>query len=290
MKPHSLLRITESLYDTPLLISRATFRNIEKYLDVRNAGLMKMPKSKPKCDEPEGEDDCEFEESIVDNGLDDKRGIGVIDINGPLTFKRTGWEAACGGISYEQILDELEDLIEGGATKVVMQINSGGGEAFGCFESADKVRSMCDEAGVTLYSYVLGSACSAAYALACVSDYVVANKYSEVGSLGVLISLCDDSKQLEQAGIKMVYVTAGKEKIPYAEDGSFRPEFLADLQDKVEYLYSEFAAHVSKYTGLSTEEIIGTQAKVFMAKDALPLGLINQIMNQDEFIQYIIRN
>lgn len=283
MSAHKLLKLTQKLYLTPHLISTKSFNAIESYLNSRNAGMMPLVPSAP-CEE-----DCENESGYESSeGLDDLRGVGVIDIIGSLTNKSTGWEAMCGGCSYESILEQAEELAEYGATTIILNIDSGGGEAYGAFECANDLRALCDTNNIKLITYVQGCAASAAYLLACVADEVICNPHGETGSIGVLISLCDRSKQLEMEGLKPVFVTAGKEKIPFTEDGSFRPAFLADLQTKVDFLYSEFVTHVSEYTGVSEEDIQNTEAKTFLAKDALQIGLINKIMTNREFVKYIV--
>lgn len=276
MSKHSLFRLTQKLYNQPHLISQNSFKNIESYLELRNSGMM-LPMQPEVPEVPEEPDD-----------LDDIEGIGVIEICGPLTDKKTGWEAMCGGCSYESILDQAEDHIENGCSTIILNISSGGGSSFGAFECANDLRAMCDEANIKLISYVQDCAASAAYLIACVADEVVCNPYGETGSIGVLISLTDKSKHMEQEGIKPIFITAGDEKIPYAEDGSFRPEFLADLQSKVDFLYGEFISHVANYTNMSEEEVKATQAKTFLAKDAINIGLINKIMTNKEFVKYIV--
>ena len=146
---------------------------------------------------------------------------------------------------------------------------------------------MCDDAGVYVHAYVDECAASAAYAWACAADEVICHPMGEVGSIGVLVCLTDYSKAMEQQGIKEIYIFAGDNKVPYAEDGSFKQSFLDDLQTKVDMLYEEFTGHVSKYTGLYTEAVKNTKASMFVAKEALSLGLINKIMNYEEFTNYV---
>ena len=277
MARHSLFRLSQKLQNTPHLIEKKSFDSLASYLNSRNTNLMMLPQSPEQPDDEEDEPD----------DLDDIGGIGILNISGPLTYKETGWEAMCGGCSYETILEQAEEYIQAGATSIVMVIDSGGGEAYGCFESAEQLRSMCDEEGIPLIAYIDGCACSAAYGLACVADEVIVNPYGEAGSIGVLICLTDDSKYMEQEGFKNIYISAGKEKIPYNEDGTFKTEFLDDLQTKVDVLYEAFCSHVSKYTGLSIDDVKSTEAKVYMAQDAMSRGLVNKIMTNVEFVNYI---
>lgn len=278
---HSLFKLTQKLYGVPHLVNKQSFNSITSYLNSRNVQGMKLIPS------PMSEDDSD-EIGEEPDDLDDINGVGIINISGPLTNKSTGWEMMCGGCSYESIMEQCEELIEDGATCIVMVMDSGGGEAYNVFEAANNIRTQCDEAGIPLYAYVDGCSASACFALAVVADEIICNPFGDVGSIGVLVCLEDSSKQDEMNGIKYLYVTAGKEKIPYAEDGSFRPEFIDDLQYKVDFLYEAFCDHVASYTGLSVEDVKNTEAKTFIAQDALKLGLINQIMTNEQFVDYIL--
>lgn len=275
MKAHVLTRLLNSLYNTPHLADQKTFDVVTSYLTNRNKfGMMKLDN--------------------VENGTEDKDedfspeiGVGVLKIYGPLTYKPVASLCGDGGCSYEDILEDTAEMIDAGVTTIVMDIDSGGGEAYGAFETASELRKMCDAAGVTLIAYNDGCMASAAYALGCAADEVISNPYAETGSIGVLISLLNDSKALEQEGYTRTFISAGASKIPFAADGSWREGFLEDLQTKVDSLYGDFISHVSEYTGLSASAIKATEAKMFMADEALSLGLINQIMTRSQFTDYI---
>jgi len=264
-------RLTSDLYNKPHLISVEAFSAITSYLELRNTGML-----------------AQVETVSADLDKPSQVGkIGLINIHGSLTNKPV--ESLCGatGTSYAGLMDQMLELIGVGCKKIVFDISSGGGEAFNCFQTADAIRQMADENGVYLISYVQDCAASAAYALCVLSDEVVAHPQGQVGSIGVLIALMNNSKALENAGYKRTFVTAGANKIPFDADGEFRDEFLAGLQEQVDELYEEFVAHVSKYTGLSTDEIKATEASMFRAKKAQELGLINSIMTNEEFAQYL---
>lgn len=278
MKAHKLQRLLSSIYGKPLLISKSGFQSISGYLNSRNAQLMVFP------------DDGEEIKLVPAPIMDENSGISVIEIRGPLTYRTSGWEALCGGYSYEMLLEDAAEAIESGSKTIVIDCDSGGGEAFGCFESADELRNMCDDNGVTLYGYVDGSACSAMYGIICVCDEVIANPMSEVGSIGVLIALYNDSKALEMEGYERIFITDGTDKVPFDSNGQFKDSFLEDLQKRVSELGDEFRDHVSQYTQISVEDLKKTQAKVYNAEDALSMGLINKIQTRSEFVSYVLSN
>jgi ClpP class serine protease len=265
-------RLTSDLYNKPHLISAEAFSAITSYLELRNAGMLAQ---------------VETVSADLDKSAQVGK-IGLINIHGSLTNKPV--ESLCGatGTSYAGLTSQMSELIEAGCKTVVFDISSGGGEAFNCFQTADAIRQMADENEVYLISYVQDCAASAAYALCVMSDEVVCHPQGQVGSIGVLIALMNNSKALEKAGLTRTFVTAGANKIPFDANGDFRDEFIESLQEQVNELYGEFVAHVSKYTGLSVEEIKATEASMFRANKAMELGLINSIMTNEAFAEYLI--
>lgn len=272
---HELARLRSKLFDTPLLVETKSFESILNYLDKRCEGTVEVNK--------EAAEEYSMHGTLYykDNGL------GVININGPLTNKSTGWEAFCGGTSYESIKEDFEALLEEGAKTIAFIVESGGGEAYGMMDTGNYLRRLADENGVKIVSYIDGLSASAAYGLTAISDEIISNKSSEIGSIGVLIRLMNDSKALEKEGYERTFITAGDEKIPFAADGSFRKEFIDDLQYKVDTLYQEFVEYVAEHRNISIEAVRNTQAKTFLAGDAVRLGLADKLMTQEEFYSYL---
>lgn len=272
---HELARLRSKLFDTPLLVETKSFESILNYLDKRCEGTVEVNK--------EAAEEYSMHGTLYykDNGL------GVININGPLTNKSTGWEAFCGGTSYESLKEDFEALLEEGAKTIAFIVESGGGEAYGMMDTGNYLRRLADENGVKIVSYIDGLSASAAYGLTAISDEIISNKSSEIGSIGVLIRLMNDSKALEKEGYERTFITAGDEKIPFAADGSFRKEFIDDLQYKVDTLYQEFVEYVAEHRNISIEAVRNTQAKTFLAGDAVRLGLADKLMTQEEFYSYL---
>lgn len=273
--PHSLYRLTASVFNRPHLITAEAFDVILNYLDTRNdAGIVKM------YDEYEDDPAPKQDKPYSD-------GLGVLRVNGSLTYKPVMTMCGESGTSYTSLINQVEEMAEAGVKTIVMEVTSGGGEAGHCFECANEIRSICDEHGIKLIGYADTLAASAAYALISVADEVIANPSASVGSIGCLIALLDTSKAMEKAGYKRIFVTSGESKVPFAEDGSFKQEFLDGLQEEVDRLNLEFATHVSEYTGLDTKTIMGFEAEVFNAQEALERGLVNKVMTVKQFTAYV---
>lgn len=276
MAAHSLARIKGSLVNVPHLIEQSSFNSVMEYINSRIEGNVVDVTPEAKSDEGFG----------GPMYAKDMR-TGFMNIEGPLTYRTTGWEALCGGTSYEMLKGDMEYFVEQEAKTVVMMVNSGGGEAHGMMDSANYIRKLADENGIKIIAYVDGMSASAAYGISAIADEIVMSSDSQVGSIGVLIQLMNNSKQLEMNGIERTFITAGEDKVPFAADGSFTDSFKERLQTQVDTLYEGFTSHVATHRGLDIKAVKGTQANVFMADEALELGLADTIMTVEEFYDYV---
>lgn len=275
---HRLHRLLTSVWNTPHLVTESALRPIVDYLQVRSlqANLIIMPEMEPTApsdndgDEPDQADD-----------------VGEIQIDGVLTYKPVVGMCGPMGVSYQGILEQAEELIESGVKTLIMTHSSPGGQASHCFTTALDLRSMCDEAGVKLITYIDTMSCSAALAIGVVADEVYIHPSAETGSIGCVVALMDQSKALAQAGLKPIFIASSPGKTAFNNDGSFSDSFLADVQEQVTNLGDQFAAHVSEFTGIPVEDIVAMDAKSFNAYDAVEVGLANAVMDHKQFLSYI---
>ncbi len=270
---HQLIRIREKLCNTPHLIQESSFEAILSYIDSRM------------------EEDFKPEDNISKNSrysFNKDIGVAVLNIDGPLTYKPvTMMGFDCGGTSYEQIKEDFTYLVDSGAKTIAFSVSSGGGEAFQMMPTARYLRKLADDNNVKIISFVEGLSASAAYGLTSISDEIVLSEGSEVGSIGVLVRLMNDSKALEKEGYERTFITAGAEKVPFEADGSFRKEFIEDIQDKVNTLYIEFTEFVAEHRNISVEAVRATQAKTFLPERAIELGLADKVMSIEDFYDYL---
>ena len=276
---HELVRIREKLVNTPLLVDTETFGSVVSYLNERNAGDTTVTPLARSDDNTDGYSRYVYNEDTQ---------TAVMTIEGPLTYRPvTFWGMDCGGTSYTNLKEDVESAIELGAKTIAWMVDSGGGEAHQMSDSAKYIRKILDAHGVQLITYVDGRSASAAYGLTAISDEVIASKDSELGSIGVLVQLINNSEAMKMNGYERTFITAGDDKIPYAEDGSWRKGFLDDLQTKVDVCYKDFTEHVAESRGISVETVKGTQARMFFAEDAVNLGLADKVMTPEEFYSYL---
>ncbi len=272
---HELLRLYEKVVSQPQMMEVAAFDRVASLLEDRNSGL--------------------YQAAIENKALGTSRQVtysedtktGIVDLSGPLTNHH--YVGMCGETptSYQGLVADFKTLLDAGATTIVLDTDSPGGEAYGVFETARQLRKMADEKGARILTYVDGMAASAAYALASVSDEIIMNPQAEVGSIGVVVKLRNANKAMKNMGVEDTYVYAGDSKIPFDAEGGFAESFLQDLQGKVDKLYGDFISHVAQMRGMDASAVQGTQAKTFMVEDALKLGLADKVMEVEEFYTYL---
>lgn len=270
---HSLHKLLAGITNTPQLITASAMKPIVEYLQLRNSPNFIL--------------DAANVAEIVKEEPEMVGGIGEIKVDGAISYQPVMGMCGPQGTSYSGILEQAEELIESGVDTILMTFSSPGGAAAHCFSTCEELRSMCDDAGVSLISYVDEQAASAALALSVVSDEVIIHPSATTGSVGCVCCIYDVSKAMEMEGIKPIYIASTPGKTPFEDDGSFSADFMSDLQEDVISLGNQFAQHVSKYTGLNVDDILAMDAKMFNADKALEVGLVTAVMDHKQFSAYM---
>lgn len=184
----------------------------------------------------------------------------------------------------EQLQHVLGDLVEldlkpGMLKAILLNINSPGGTA----EDSDAMLRMLLEfkrkMKIPVYAYVDGLCASGGFMAALAADKIVASTPSLIGSVGVILSPAFNfSQTMEKVGIQSMTIHAGKGK---DELDPFRPWTLdegAPMQRITNALYDRFISLVTTHRPRVTEdELRDVGAAVFMAKEALNRGYIDEI-------------
>lgn len=275
---HETFRFNNDIFSKPQLITASAYERVAQYLESRDGETVQlaveMNRNKPQRQE---------DGSVLLYG-----NTKVVRIDGTLTYRNMNTLCEV-GTSYQGLKKQADVIAANKDIKtVVLDCSSSGGAAFGCFAAAKYFHDTVKGAGKEIITFIDEMACSAAYAWACIADEVILNPEGEAGSIGVVIRLVDQSKALDKAGIKPIYITAGADKVPFNEDGSFKEDFLAKLQKSVDTLYTKFVNHVHTYrSNMSVEAIKATDANVYEADEALKLGLVDKLMESEEFYAYL---
>jgi signal peptide peptidase SppA len=139
-------------------------------------------------------------------------GIGVVAIEGPILRKADLFaKMFYGATSSEEIGDALQEISGRDDIKaVLLNIDSPGGTVAGTPELANAVSALDKKKPV--YAFSSGLMCSAAYWVASQARAIYATPSAQVGSIGVVQAVVDNSAALDRAGIKVEVFSVGKYK------------------------------------------------------------------------------
>ena len=134
--------------------------------------------------------------------------VAIVSVTGPIMRHGGMLADVSGATSDEQIRGALAAAAaDPRITSVVLNLDSPGGEASGASDTADAIRAL--DAVKPVVAYVGGMAASKGYWFASAARQIVASRDAHLGSIGVRISLVDESAADQQAGTKRIEIVSG---------------------------------------------------------------------------------
>lgn len=215
-------------------------------------------------------------------------GIEVIPVSGVLVSRGSHINACETMTSYEGLRSQLQRAVSDPMVEhIVLDIDSPGGAAVGAFELAEDIRAMTAQKPITglvnymAYSggYLIGSACTE----------LVVSKTSGVGSIGVIASHMDRSKQEEGMGVKVTTVFAGAHKNDLSPHEPLTEQSLAFLNDLVQESYKMFVDAVAEYRGLPVAKVMATEAALYRGQTAINAGLADRLQSPQHTVDELSR-
>lgn len=176
-------------------------------------------------------------------------------------------------------------LADESVDSIILDINSGGGEVAGCFETVDYIKAARSQKEI--HAVVDSSCYSAAYAIASACTSIKATPSSGIGSIGVVAMHASYEKMLENEGISVTFIKAGEHKVdgnPYEE---LSDSVKANMQKRIDATYQEFVSLVSVNRSLAVEDVVKTQAACYTAQEAKSIGLIDDVISVEGAVKLI---
>ncbi len=209
-------------------------------------------------------------------------GVGTVCIEGPLCQRGGYWWDGYAAIQRRFV----SALTNPACQVVVLQINSPGGYAAGCFEAVRQMRADASAVGKTVLCFVDECAASAAYALACVADEIWVPSPGAVGSVGVIATYLDASKAVAEAGLRFLLLTSGKAKGDGHPTQAISREMAERLRVPVDHLAGLFFAWVGERRRMTPAAVEALEAEVFWGRDGLAKGLADRVASKEDCFAY----
>lgn len=217
--------------------------------------------------------------------------VAVVPVVGGISHRSSFWSALFGGPTVERLSKTLRDYAaDPSISTVLLDVDSPGGTVSGLPELAAEVRRLRETKHVVALANDL--AASAAYWVASQADEIVATPEALVGSIGIYTYHVDYSKLLEDTGIKVTYIHAGKFKTEGNPDEPLTDDARDHIQALVNADYELFVADVARGRGVSAATVRSDygQGRVLTAADAKAAGMIDRIATADETITRLLGN
>ncbi|AQX21124.1 signal peptide peptidase SppA [Bartonella sp. CDC_skunk] len=203
-----------------------------------------------------------------------RNNVAILPIHGTLA-RRSAWLGALSGLtSYEGLSASFrEAMAQPDVRAVLLDIDSGGGEAGGVFDLVEEFQTLSKQYNKPIWAHANEFACSAAYVIACSASQIWVARTGVVGSIGVVCAHPDQSRADEKHGLKWTFVFEGDHKVhgnphePLADTAQIK------MQADCALLYEMFVDLVVQNRRLSADAIRNTKAETFIGTQALTLGL-----------------
>ena len=210
--------------------------------------------------------------------------IGVVSIAGTI-LDGSQPKGSAGGENISAMIKEARN--EKNLKALVLRVNTPGGSAFASEIIREQVLAIKDR-GIPIVVSMGGLAASGGYWISADSDYIFAHESSVTGSIGVAAILFDAQETIKKIGLN----EDGVSNSPFAgslNNGillSSPSEEVVDLiQGNVDRLYNDFIEIVANGRGISIKEAdLIAKGRVWSGKDALEVGLIDQIGSFDDAV------
>lgn len=203
---------------------------------------------------------------------------GAIGMNSPMRS----------GITFAGVAKALDKAFAvKGAKAVALVINSPGGSPVQSHLIYRRIRLLAQEKKLPVLAFVEDVAASGGYMLACAADEIIADKFSIVGSIGVVSAGFGFDKAIEKLGIDRRVYTAGVSKVildPFQPEKAEDIERLKTLQKDVHEGFKSLVRESRGDVLTSPDDALFT-GEFWVAPQALELGLIDAIGDLRSFLK-----
>jgi signal peptide peptidase SppA len=214
--------------------------------------------------------------------------VAVIPISGIISQRMSMMSqiSGAGGTSIERLTAQFRQALgDTNCKAIVFDVDSPGGSVEGVPELASEIVNARKQKPIS--AVVNSMACSAAYWLASAASEMVCTPSGQAGSIGVYMMHQDESKALENEGVKITVIKAGKYKTEGNPAEPLSDEARAAFQSKVDTLYGMFVKSVAQNRGTSQAAVRDGygQGRSLLANDAVKENLVDRVATMDDVLQ-----
>ena len=231
------------------------------------------------------------EDEDEDPYLFEKQGsVGVISIKGAITNRDTMWNRLFKVTSYGAIREALIHAANDPEVEtILLDVESHGGAVSGCYDTGELIKLVGKIKPVVGFGE---TAYSAGYWMLSSASKVYASRTAGIGSIGVIATHMEYSKQLKDEGVGVTVFRSGQYKALVNSVEALTDVARIQFQNKLDAAYKIFVEHVAEARnvpyGYCDKEMC--DGKDFFGEQALSAGLVDGIMSYDELMTDLLNN
>lgn len=185
-------------------------------------------------------------------------------------------------LCYQTSSTEAVEMIEAAAEDpyikaIVLDINSDGGSIVAASEIAQAVKN----AGKPAVAWIRESGSSAAYYIASSADYIIADKYADVGSIGVII-------QYEVQNTTYETIKSVKYKDMFSDNRLLNDEERDIVQKQIANTHVLFVEDIAANRGIAIDKLNElANGLSYTSLEAKEMSLVDEIGGKEEVLMYL---
>jgi ClpP class serine protease len=167
--------------------------------------------------------------------------VAVINVSGPITYRESFFSYFFGGATVERMQAQFRTALADPSVKAILfRVDSPGGTVDAVPEFASEIFRARGQKPIVAISDTLNA--SAALWISSQADQLLVAPSSQTGSIGVWMAHEDDSKLLEEMGVKITLIFAGKHKV---EGNPFEP-LPDDVRERYDRDYADAGVRIAE--------------------------------------------
>lgn len=278
-------RVVSEFFSTPWALQKEKLAVMQSLICRRVAGIRL---SEEEIEARIGAYKESHAERAQSNAAKKPGAIAVLPVYGVISGRMSQFDDISGGTSCESLTRQFRAFMANADVKaIVLDIDSPGGSVYGVEELWDEIFAARDQKKVI--AQVNPLCASAAYYLASAAKEIVITPSGELGSIGVYCAHEDISKYLDELGVKVTLISAGKYKVEGNEFSPLDEEGQAHMLARVTDYYDMFVDAVAEGRGVKSSAVRSGfgEGRVVGAAEAVKLGMADRVSTFDQTIARI---
>ncbi|MGD8493576.1 MAG: signal peptide peptidase SppA [Desulfobacterales bacterium] len=161
---------------------------------------------------------------------------------------------------------------------VLLKINSPGGSATASDILYNEIVAFKEKTGAKMVAAMMDVAASGGYYISLPADYILAHPTSITGSVGVVFIRPDVAGLMDKIGVEVDVSKTGENKDMGSPFRQATAEEKQIIQNMIDRLGQRFLDRIAKHRRIDSQRLTDiSTARIFLAEDALKLGMIDRV-------------